>query len=132
MKKMTKRIISMILTLCLAFLATVPVFAARVYGVEYISELRIVYASDYSDAKGELIDLGLQDYKVFNANLNEDTGKKGVFLAYKTTTDIEDAITDIAVMQMNGGYKEGNYQEMIKQSLSEYEQMGANRQRKCS
>ena len=126
MKKMTKRIISIILTLCLTFLATVPVFAARVYEVEYISELRIVYASDYSDAKGELIALGLNDYKVFNANLNEDTGEKGVFLAYKTTTDIEDAITDIAVMQMNGGYKEGNYQEMIAQSLSEYEKMGAN------
>ena len=123
---MTKRIISIILTLCLTFLATIPVFAARVYEVEYISELRIVYASDYSDAKGELIALGLDDYKVFNANLNKDTGNTGVFLAYKTTTDIEDAITDIAVMQMNGGYNEGNYQQMIKQSYNEYLEFGEN------
>ena len=108
MNKMTKRIISLMLTVCLLFLATVPVSAARVYAEEYISDLRIVYASDYSGAKRTLIDLGLEDYKVFNANLNENTGKKGVFLAYKTTTDIEDAITDIAVMQMNGGYSEGD------------------------
>ena len=49
-----------------------------------------------------------------------------MWLAFKTTTDVDDSITDISVMQMNGGYQEGNYQEMIKQSYNEYLEMGEN------
>ena len=125
MKKMTKRIISIILTLCLTFLATVPVFAAD-EDEEYLCDLRLIYADDYDEAEEILEDCELEGYEIFDANLNENTGRTGVYLAYKTTTDIEDAITDIAIMQMDGGYNEGNYQEMIAQSLAEYEKMGAN------
>ena len=125
MKKMTKRIISMMLTVCLLFLASVPVFAAD-EEEEYLSDLRLIYADDYDEAEEILEESELEGYVIFDANLNENTGKTGVYLAFKTTTDIEDAITDIAIMQMNGGYNEGNYQEMIAQSLAEYEKMGAN------
>ena len=122
MKNITKRIISMLLTICMLFLATVPTFAAE--DEEYLSDLRLIYADDYEEAKDILAASGLEGYKVLNANLNADTGKTGTWLAYKTTTDIEDAITDISVMQMNGGYKEGNYQEMIAKSYAEYLTMG--------
>ena len=124
MTKITKRIISLMLTLCLLFLAIVPTFAAKEEEEEYLSDLRIIYSDNYNGAKEILSSSSLEGYKLFNANLNEGTGKKGVFIAYKTTTDIEDAITDISVMQMNGGYNEGNYQEMIKQSYAEYLEMG--------
>ena len=123
MTNITKRIISTLLTLCMLFLAAVPAFAAR-WDEEYLSDLRLVYAYDYVDAKGNLIEAGLKDYKVFSTNLNKNTDKIGVFLAYKTTRDIEDAITDIAVMQMNGGYQEGNYQEMLRDSYQEYLEFG--------
>ena len=126
MTKMFKSIISMMLVLAMLFLATVPVFAAGADEEEYLSDLRIVYADNYSEAVAILAECDLEGYKVLNDNLNENTGKIGVWLAYKTTTDIEDAITDIAVMQMNGGYNEGNYQEMIKQSYAEYVAMGEN------
>ena len=124
MKNITKRIVSMMLTVCLLFLASVPVFAAE--DEEYLSDLRLIYAEDYEEAEGILTDSELEGYKLFNANLNEGTGKTGVWLAYKTTTDIEDAITDISVMQMNGGYNEGNYQAMIQQSYQEYLEFGGN------
>ena len=124
MKNITKRIVSMMLTVCLLFLASVPVFAAE--DEEYLSDLRLIYAEDYEEAEGILTDSELEGYKLFNANLNEGTGKTGVWLAYKTTTDIEDAITDISVMQMNGGYNEGNYQAMIQKSYQEYLEFGEN------
>ena len=124
MTNITRRVISMLLTVCLLFLATVPVFAAE--DEEYLSDLRLIYADDYEEAEEILTDSDLEGYKLFDANLNEGTGKTGVWLAYLTTTDVDDAITDIAVMQMNGGYNEGNYQAMIQQSLEEYEKMGAN------
>ena len=124
MKRIHKRILSMLLIFCMLFLATVPAFAAKKDDEEYLSDLRIVYADDFNEAKAIIAGSGLEGYKLFNANLNENTEKRGVYLAYKTTTDIEDAITDIAVMQMNGGYKEGNYQAMIQQSYNEYIAVG--------
>ena len=105
--------------------SNLPVFAAEVEE-EYLSDLRLIYADSYDEAKEALVGTDFEDYKVFNANLNDDTDEIGVWLAYKTTTDIDDAITDISIMQMDGGYKEGNYQEMIKESLAEYEEMGEN------
>ena len=126
MKMTFKRILTMTLVIVMLFLATVPVFAAGEVEEEYLSDLRIIYADSVEGAVEVLDDSELEGYKLFNANLNENTGKKGVWLAYKTTTDVEDAITDIAIMQMNGGYNEGNYQEMIKQSYDEYLKFGEN------
>ena len=126
MKTMFKRIISIVLAITLLFGSTVAVFAAENEDEEYLCDLRIVYADDYEEAEEILTDSGLEGYTLLDANLNENTGKRGVWLAYKTTTDIEDAITDIAIMQMNGGYNEGNYQEMIKQSYNEYLDFGEN------
>ena len=122
MKNVWKRILAFVLVISLFLTSSVSAFAAA--GEKYLCELRLVYANTYNEAKEILADTEFKDYKLLNENLNEDTGEIGVWLAYKTTTDIEDAITDISVMQMNGGYHEGNYQEMIKQSYESYVKMG--------
>ena len=122
MRKIIKSILSIILVISTIICATVPAVAA--VEEEYICELRLVYADDYDEALEILADSEFSDYEIFDENLNEGTGEIGVWLAYKTTTDIEDAITDMAVIQENGGYREGNYQEMIKQSYEEYVDMG--------
>ena len=124
MNRIFKRIITMALVLALFVCGVLPVTAEE--EELYLSDLRLIYAEDYSEALDILEDSEFADYELLDENLNEDTGKIGVFLAYKVTTDIEDAITDIAVMQMDGGYREGNYQELIKQSYSEYKEMGEN------
>ena len=124
MNRIFKRIITMALVLALFVCGVLPVTAEE--EELYLSDLRLIYAEDYSEALDILEDSEFADYELLDENLNEDTGEIGVFLAYKVTTDIEDAITDIAVMQMDGGYREGNYQELIKQSYSEYKEMGEN------
>lgn len=118
MRRIFNAMISLVLAVCILCTATLPSFAQA--EEEYLSELRLVYADSYQDAVDSLEDGDFSDYKVLNVNLNKDSGKQAVWLAYKTTTDIEDAITDIAVMQMNGGYREGNYQEMLQQSFDSY------------
>ena len=123
MRKIAKSMISIALAIVMFICATVPAFAAGTVE-EYICELRLIYADDYEEAMEILEASEFSDYKLLKENLNKDSGEIGVWLAYKTTTDIDDAITDISVMQMNGGYKEGNYQEMIKQSYDEYVAMG--------
>ena len=100
----------------------VPAFAAN--EEKYISALRIIYADSYEEAKEILEDSEFSHYKLLKENLNEDSDEIGVWLAYETSTDIEDAITDLAIMQMNGGYTEGNYEEMLRQSYEEYVAMG--------
>ena len=122
MRNVFKGILSIILIISMILCATVPAVAA--VEEEYISELRLVYADDYNEALEILEDSEFSDYELLDENLNEGTGSSGVWLAYKTTTDIEDAITDMAVIQENGGYREGNYQEMIKASYEEYVDMG--------
>ena len=120
MKNTFIRVISMVLTVALLLCAAVPVLAEEYEDEEYLSDLRIIYAEDYDEAAEILEDSDLEGYRLLDANLNENTGKIGVFLAYLPTSDVEDAITDIAIMQMNGGYKEGNYQAMIDASYQEY------------
>ena len=122
MSKVFRRLLALVLVASLLLTANVTVFAAA--DEEYLSELRLVYAEDYSEAKEILKDTEFKDYVVLNENLNENTDEIGVWLAYKTTTNIEEAITDLSVMQMQGGYQEGNYQEMIKKSYDEYLTMG--------
>ena len=122
MKKVWISLLAVILSVSMIFCSALPIFA--VDGEEYLCDLRIIYAEDYDEAKEILADSEFSDYQLLKENLNEDSDEIGVWLAYKTTTDIEDAITDIAVMQMGGGYQEGNYQEMIKKSYDEYVEKG--------
>ena len=122
MKQIFKHFLIFSLVLSMLVCAVVPTSAAR--DEEYLSDLRIIYADNYNEAKQILAETEFKDYKILDANLNENTGEIGVYLAYKTTTDIEDAITDISVMQMKGGYQEGNYQAMVEKSYKKYVETG--------
>jgi hypothetical protein len=128
MNKIYKRLLSFILVLTLFACSVLPSYATDKYEEEYLADLRIIYAEDYSEALQILDDLDLDEegFRLLKENLNEGTGKIGVFLAYSTTTDVDNAITDIAVMEMGGGYKEGNYRAMIEQSYNEYLSFGEN------
>ena len=122
MKKVFRKIVALVLVTALILTTSVSALAAT--EEVYLSDLRIIYAEDYAEAKEILSGTDFKDYKLLNENLNEGTKEIGTWLAYKPTTDIEDAITDLSIMQMNGGYKAGNYQAMIQDSLEEYKEMG--------
>ena len=122
MKKTFKGIVAILLVVSMLMSSAVVVFAAK--EEVYLSDLRLIYADSYDEAKQFLANSKLEGYQIYNENLNKGSGKIGVWLAYKTTTDIDDAITDIAIMQMGGGYSEGNYQQMLQKSKDEYIAMG--------
>ena len=122
MRKTIKGLISIVLVLSMLLSTSMVVFAAK--KEVYLSDLRLVYAKSYDEAQQVLVSSKLEGYQILNENLNAGTGKNGVWLAYKTTTNIDDAITDISVMQMGGGYSEGNYKQMLQQSKDEYIAMG--------
>ena len=124
MKTTLKSLISIILVLSVMLSTAIVASAAYEIEEEYISDLRLVYADTYEEAVLSFADSKLEGYKVLNHNLNEYSGKKAVWLAYKVTTNINDAITDVAVMQMGGGYSAANYHAMIESSREEYLEMG--------
>ena len=96
----------------------------------YISEVRVGMGSTSEEAAKELLEEGFTIIKGDDgkyADLNEKAGsnsvmKKGkknriVYIGYKTTDDPKKAITDLAVMNMNGGYSVQDYETLMANHL---------------
>ena len=86
----------------------------------YIKEIRISTASTADEAKKWLTDNG---YTVVDTDLNQKTGKDYVYIGYKTTTNPDEAITDISLMQMDGGYSFSEYEALLEQKMQEINNM---------
>ena len=103
-----------------------PITASAAANEEFLSDVALVYEDSVEEAQAAIADT---EWKLYKKDLNPNADymfDDGVYLIYKTSTDVEDAITDLSVMQMDGGYNEGNYQEMIKKSREEYKKMSEN------
>ena len=118
MKKSTK-IVSFILAVLMLVMA-LPITAFAAKQETYIKEMRISTASTADAAKQFLIDNG---YTVVDTDLNQKTGKDYVYIGYKTTTNPDEAITDISLMQMDGGYSFSEYEALIEQKTQEINNM---------
>ncbi len=102
-------IIALILTLTLVALAPLNTAAATVG--KYVSELYIAYGKDEADAEAVLTSKGFLPIK---GNLNDNCDAY-VMMGYKTTDDIRESITDIAVMNMDGSFNTTEYTEVLRQ-----------------
>ena len=124
--------ISILLCLTMTFLtpAQVAASAAESEKKTYISEVKVGMGETSEEAAKELLAEGftiLTDDSGKYADLNKDAGSKSilkegpnqkiVYLGYKTTEDAGDAITDLAVMNMNGGYSFQDYEKLMDNHL---------------
>ena len=132
MKKILTIIISALL--CVTMLTLTPaqvVASAAGSGKKYISEVKVGMGKNAEEASKELLDEGytiLVDDKGNYADLNEDAGSKSilkegpnqkiVYLGYKTTDEPDDAITDLAVMNMNGGFSYQEYDKLMEDQMN--------------
>ena len=126
MKKINMILIALVLCITMAALAPAQVMAAaNGNGTLYVSEVKVGMGETSEEAAKELLAEG---YTILTENgeyadLNEDAGtnsgmKKGpvdkiVYIGYKTTTNPKEAITDLAVMNMNGGYSTEDYEVLM-------------------
>ena len=111
-----KAVIALSLVLVMALLA--PAQALGASNGKYVSEVYVAYGINAEQAKKTLQDKG---FTPVEGNLN-DGGKTYTMLGYKTTDNIRDAITDLAVMNMRGGYSVEDYKYFLK---SQKEQIAA-------
>ena len=115
MKKST-RIFCLILAV-LMLVTALPITAFAAPKEVYLKDLRISTGSTADAAKKWLTDNG---YTVIDANVNDNKTKKDyVYIGYTTTTNPDEAITDISVMQMDGGYSFSEYEQMVEKKRTE-------------
>ena len=116
---MTKRIISLILVLSM-LLSVCAVTVSAANEEEFISEVALVYEDTVEKAKAAIAGT---DWKLWEQDLNPNADyiiDDGVYLIYKTSTNVEDAITDLRVMDMYGGYNTANYEKQLEASREAY------------
>ena len=125
MKKIGMIVLSVVLAVLLGGMEPIRALGASSSEV-YVSEVKVGMGETSEEAAKELLAEGytiLTDADGSYADLNYKAGttsgmKKGptqkiVYMGYKTTTDPKEAITDLAVMNMNGGYSTEEYNVLM-------------------
>ena len=114
LKRSLKTAISLVLAVVLTFSTCIDVFAASSKNT-YIKDVVLSYGKTAAEAKDWLTKNG---YEILDYDLNEgadDTFStaRAVYLGYTTTNDAEEAITDMRLMNMKGGYSVQDYQMLL-------------------
>ena len=131
MKKLLTAITSAVLCMTMLIIAPTQIVASAAENEQkYISEVKVGMGVTSDQASKELLDEGYTILKDDNGNyadLNKDAGaasplkegpnQKIVYLGYKTTSEAGNAITDLAVMNMKGGYSFEDYEKLMQTHL---------------
>ena len=112
--KSIRMTVALILTLTIAMIVPLQTSAAA-SGGKYVSEVYVAYGKNAAEAKKTLEDKG---FTPVEGNLN-DGGKTYAMMGYKTTDDIRESITDLAVMNMRGDYSVEDYKKLLKGQKTE-------------
>ncbi len=112
LKKIFSTIISVVLAVTLCVTTCTSAFAAT-SKQEYISDVVVCSASSADEAKKALAEAG---YELMS---NESLSASGMYMGYKTTTDKDEAITDISAMNMDGNYSFTDYEVLMEQMKEE-------------
>ena len=112
--KFLKVLISMVLVATMCVTMMMPASAGR--ATYYLSDLKMAEAKNADEAKKLLKDAG---FTVLDKNLNPGDDK-AVYLGYKKSTNVDDAITDVKVMNMKGGFNISDYDSIVDDALQTY------------
>ncbi len=117
MKKLSLTLIAILLAVLTAGLTSIHVLAEAPPAV-YISEVK-TFEGSYDKAEEEGFTL-LKGDDGKPVDLNPNAGGKSnraVYLGYKTTDNAKEAITDLALMNMKGGYSIKDYETLMESHL---------------
>jgi len=120
-------VLSVVMALLMVTIPSLQIAAADIQNnVEYISEVKIGVGKTADEAEKALEGYTIlkdgNSYVDLNQKAGGGIGSKGervVYLGYKTTTERTEAITDLAVMNMKGGYSVKDYELLMEQYMTE-------------
>ena len=119
MKRILQIVMSVFMAMLIGTLIPVQVFADS---PDYISEIKIFTGSyDGAAAEGYTILKDGNNPVDLNQNAGGGMGSKGekaVYLGYKTTKNRDEAITDLALMNMKGGYRTSDYESLMERQMN--------------
>ena len=126
-RKLSWKIVSLILVLA-TLMTSLPltVFAEEINNGDsaaqelYIKEVKLVQAKNREEAANLL---ALNGYQMLDYNLNEGTGKDGIWLGYISTTDPTEAIYDLKLMNMDGGFTRTSMEKALESQKSALSEM---------
>lgn len=112
LQKFFKSFLCVILSLAMLSTITLNAFAeAEASKTEYIKDVKLIYAESLSEAEKNVP----EGYKLLDSDLNKGTDSDNkVYFAYSTTEDPNEAVTDIKMMNMKGGYVLSDYEEQLR------------------
>ena len=120
MKRFSIILMAILLAVLLVALHPVQVLAETL--PDYISEVKIFYGDpSAATAEGYTLLKDVNNPVDLNQNAGGGLGSKGekaVYLGYKTTKNRDLAITDLALMNMKGGYRTKDYELLMQQQMS--------------
>ena len=114
-KKLLWCILCTVLSVVLLAACILTVFAeGKAREAKYLKDIKLIYAESVDEAKKSVP----EGYTLLERDLNKGTeyvyDVYEVYFAYSITTDPDEAITDIKMMNMNGGYAYTSYEEQLK------------------
>ena len=124
--KLFRTSLTLILALVMTFHCIIPASAApsRKPGtVKYLSEVALIEAKDQAEADALLAEMKKEENGGFEGMISLDLNAGGstqMYLVYKSSTNVDDAITDLSVMNMNGDFTMGNYEQLFNKTLENY------------
>ena len=104
-----KKILAVILAVIIGASASLNAFAATAKKT-YISDITLVAADTQNKAEALLIKAGYKMLKDCNVN---STLKSAVYIGYKETENADEALTDIAGMNMLGKFSYSDYKQIM-------------------
>lgn len=116
--------ISLVIALLIACSPAVLAAPSRNQGkVTYLSEVAIIEADNDADSQKILTELKKTENGAFTNMISLDLnkgGQKKVYLVYKTSSNVDDALTDLAIMHMNGNFTMGNYEQILSENMAHF------------
>ena len=121
-KRIWLKVISTLLVICTVFTALNAVAFAEGEEEIYIKSVQLARASSEAKAREMLERAG---YTFVKGNLNAGTGEDGIWMGYKTTSNPEEAIYDMKVMNMKGGFTLTSMKEALEAQEAMFAEMAS-------
>ena len=113
LKRLFRSIIYITLGVCMLLQLSPYSAATAESATAYVKDIKLIYAENAADAAKKVPD----GYILYEQNINEGTNELGVYICYSVTMDPAQALTDVRLMNENGNFDRGTFNDKMDEAL---------------